>query len=282
MGSTPSIAVTGSTGALGSLVAHRLAHRGIAQRLLARTPSKAPELPEAEVRQFDYADQSASAEALEGIEVLFMVSVPEGPQRMDLHRAFIDAASKAGVTQVVYTSFTAAAPDALFTLAREHHATEQYLKESGMRWTFLRDSFYQDLMPHLAGRDGVIRGPAGEGRFVPVARADVARSAAAVLADPAEHAGATYELTGPQSLDMADVARILSGAGGKQIVFHNETIEEAYASRAVFGAPDWQLDAWVSTYTAIASDAMSQVSNHVEIITGTPPMSLGEFLRTAG
>ncbi|WP_322787548.1 NAD(P)H-binding protein [Glutamicibacter mysorens] len=177
---------------------------------------------------------------------------------------------------------SAAAPDALFTLAREHHATEQYLKESGMRWTFLRDSFYQDLMPHLAGQDGVIRGPAGEGRFVPVARADVARSAAAVLADPAEHAGATYELTGPQSLDMADVARILSGAGGKQILFHNETIEEAYASRAVFGAPDWQLDAWVSTYTAIASDAMSQVGNHVEIITGTPPMSLGEFLRTAG
>lgn len=201
---------------------------------------------------------------------------------MDLHRAFIDAASKAGVTQVVYTSFAAAAPDALFTLAREHHATEQYLKESGMRWTFLRDSFYQDLMPHLAGQDGVIRGPAGDGRFVPVARADVARSAAAVLADPAEHAGTTYELTGPQSLDMADVARILSEAGGKQIVFHNETIEEAYASCAVFGAPDWQLDAWVSTYTAIASDAMSQVSNHVENITGTPPMPLGEFLRTAG
>ncbi len=105
MGSMPSIAVTGSTGALGSLVAHQLAHRGIAQRLLARTPSKAPELPEAEVRQFDYADQSASAEALDGVEVLFMVSAPEGAQRMDLHRAFIDAASKAGVKQVIYTSF---------------------------------------------------------------------------------------------------------------------------------------------------------------------------------
>ncbi len=201
---------------------------------------------------------------------------------MDLHRAFIDAASKAGVTHVVYTSFSAASPDAQFTLSREHHATEQYLKDSGMRWTFLRDSFYQNLMPHLAGQDGIIRGPAGEGRFVPVARADVARSAAAVLADPAEHAGATYELTGPQSLDMADVARILSEAGGQRIVFHNETIEEAYASRAVFGAPVWQLDAWVSTYTAIASNAMSKVSNHVEIITGTPPISLEEYLRTAG
>ena len=67
IGSTPSIAVTGSTGALGSLVAHRLAHRGITQRLLARTPPKAPDLPEAEVWQFDYAYQSASAEALDGV-----------------------------------------------------------------------------------------------------------------------------------------------------------------------------------------------------------------------
>ncbi|MEU5839217.1 SDR family oxidoreductase [Streptomyces diacarni] len=281
MGATPSIAVTGSTGALGSLVAHQLAHRGIAPRLLARTPSKAPGLPLAEVRQFDYDDQSASAEALDGAEVLFMVSAPEGPQRMDLHRSFVDAASKAGVKHVVYTSFSAAAPEAQFTLAREHYATEQYLEDSGMRWTFLRDSFYQDLMPHLAGQDGVIRGPAGEGRFVPVARADVARAAAAVLADPAEHASATYELTGPQSLDLADVARILSEAGDQRIVFHNETIDEAYASRAAFEAPDWQLDAWVSTYTAIASNAMSKVSNHVEIITGTPPISLEEYLRTA-
>lgn len=281
MGATPSIAVTGSTGALGSLVAHQLAHRGIAPRLLARTPSKAPGLPLAEVRQFDYDDQSASAEALDGAEVLFMVSAPEGPQRMDLHRSFVDAASKAGVKHVVYTSFSAAAPEAQFTLAREHYATEQYLEDSGMRWTFLRDSFYQDLMPHLAGQDGVIRGPAGEGRFVPVARADVARTAAAVLADPAEHASATYELTGPQSLDLADVARILSEAGDQRIVFHNETIDEAYASRAAFEAPDWQLDAWVSTYTAIASNAMSKVSNHVEIITGTPPISLEEYLRTA-
>ncbi|MGO2080176.1 NAD(P)H-binding protein [Glutamicibacter arilaitensis] len=186
MRSTPSIAVTGSNGALGSLVARDLAHLGIAQRLLARTPSKAPDLPDAEVRQFDYGDQSASAEVLDGVEVLFMVSAPEGPRRMDLHRAFIDAASKAGVKHVVYTSFSAASPDAQFTLAREHHATEQYLEDSGVRWTFLRDSFYQDLMPDLAGQDGIIRGPAGEGRFVPVARADVARTAAAVLADPAD------------------------------------------------------------------------------------------------
>ena len=208
---------------------------------------------------------------------------------MDLHRAFIDAASKAGVKHVVYTSFSAASPDAQFTLSREHHATEQYLKDSRMRWTFLRDSFYQNLMPHLAGQDGIIRGPAGEGRFVPAARADVARTAAgvartsaAVLADPEAHASSTYELTGPQSLDLADVARILSVAGGQRIVFHNETIEEAYASRAAFGAPVWQLGAWVSTYTAIASNAMSKVSNHVEIITGTPPISLEEYLRTAG
>ena len=75
------------------------------------------------------------------------------------------------------------------------------------------------------------------------------------------------------------MARILSEAGGQRIVFHNETIEEAYASRAAFGAPDWQLDAWVSTYTAIASNAMAKVSDHIEIITGTAPMSFQDYLR---
>lgn len=57
-------------------MAHQLAQREIAQRLLARTPSKAPDLPQAEVRQFDYADQASSREALDGVEVLFMVSAP--------------------------------------------------------------------------------------------------------------------------------------------------------------------------------------------------------------
>ena len=101
----------------------------------------------------------------------------------------------------------------------------------------------------MVGDDGVLRGPAGEGRVAAVARADVARAAAAVLLDSDEHAGATYDLTGPEALTLGEVAQILSEETGREVRFHDETVEEAYASRRRWEAPHWQYDAWVSTYT---------------------------------
>ena len=281
----PTIAVTGATGHIGGLVAAHLDTAGRAQRLLVRDPAS-PRLPQlgsvTEVARIDYANQDLSQAALQGVEVLFMVSAHESPTRTAEHAAFIDAAAAAGVRHVVYTSFAAAAPDAAFTLARDHYATEEHLKASGMAWTFLRDTFYIDFMEQLVGTDGVIRGPAGSGRCAIVARADVARVAATVLLDPDAHTGNTYDLTGPQALSLADVARIINDVRGRTVTFHDETIEEAYASRAPYGAPPWQLDAWVSTYTAIASNVMADPTDAVEQITGTPPMSLEDFLRYHG
>lgn len=153
----------------------------------------------------------------------------------------------------------AAAPDATFTLARDHYVTEQYIKACGMAWIFLRDSFYIDFMKALVGDDGVIHGPAGDGRCAVVAHVDVARTAAAVLTDPAAHAGHSYDLTGPQALSLAGVAATIARARGRAESFVDQTVDEAYASRASFGAPDWQADAWVSTHTAITSGVMAPV-----------------------
>lgn len=274
----PVIAVTGCTGAVGGSVARLLAESGASLRLLARSPDRAPTLPGADVRRSDYADPASSVAALEGVDVVFMVSAHESADRVDQHRAFIDAAARAGVRHVVYTSFHAAGPDAVFTLARDHGATEEHLRGSGLDWTFLRDSFYLDFAPHLVGEDGIIRGPAGQGRYAPVARADVARCAAAVLQDPEPHRGATYELTGRESLTMAEVATAITAATGSDVRFHDETVEEAYASRASYGAPEWQVDAWVSTYTSIASGEQDVVSRDVLRLTGREPLTLGELL----
>ena len=278
----PVIAVTGCTGVVGGSVARLLAESGASQRLLARSPDRAPSLPGAEVRASQYADAVSSGAALEGVDVLFMVSAHETADRVDQHRAFIDAAARAGVRHVVYTSFHAAAPDAVFTLARDHGATEEHLRAAGLDWTFLRDSFYLDFAPHLVGDDGVIRGPAGRGRYAPVARADVARCAAAVLRDPEGHRGRTYELTGRESLTMAEVAPAIAAATGSDVSFHDETVEEAYASRAVYGAPAWEVDAWVSTYTSIASGEQDVVSGDVLDLTGRVPLTLAEHLAAEG
>lgn len=225
-----------------------------------------------------YNDQTAVNDALIGVEILFMVSASESADRLDQHRTFVDAAVAAGVQHVVYTSFVAAAPDAIFTLARDHYLTEEHIKASGMAWTFLRDSFYIDFMEALVGDDDVIRGPAGEGSCAIVARADVARTAAAVLSNPSHHRSRTYDLTGPEALSLAQVADVISRVRGRSVTYQDETINEAYASRAVFNAPAWQLDAWVSTYTAIASGIMAATSDAIHAITGTAPRSLEEHL----
>src|SRR6478735_9487199 len=203
------------------MVARQLAASGFAQRLLVRDAARAPQLDDAHPLVCSYGDGAASRQALDGAKVLFMVSAAEAEDRLQQHYAFVDAAAAAGVEHVVYTSFYGAAPDATFTLARDHYATEERIKASGMAYTFLRDNFYLDFLPLLAGDDGVIRGPAGTGVMAAVARADVARSALTVLRDPALHVGRTYDLTGPEDISLPRAAHILSAGTGRNITFHN-------------------------------------------------------------
>jgi len=279
--SGPALAVTGVTGALGGMVSRALADAGVPQRMLARTPSKAPALPDATVVEFDYADRSACETALSGVQTLFFVSGREDEHRLAHHRAVVDAAAAAGVQHIVYTSFVGASPTSTFTLGRDHFATEQFIEASGVAYTFLRDSFYQDLLPYFVGNDGILRGPAGHGRAAFVARADVARVATAVLQDPEAHAGRTYDLTGPEALTLYEVATLLTTGLRRSVSYVDETVPEAYASRAHYGAPDWQVDAWVSTYTAIRAGELEPVSGDVEALTGRPATSLAQLLVTA-
>ncbi len=276
------VAVTGVTGAIGGAVARQLADAGLPQRLLARTPSRPPDLADATVHEVTYGDRAATLRALTGVEILLMVSAAEDEHRLAQHVAFVDAAAEAGVRHVVYTSFQGAAPDATFTLARDHHATEDRIRASGMAWTFLRDAFYIDFVSQLVGDDGVIRGPAGGGRVAAVTRADVAQVAATILRDPESHAGATYELTVPEELTMAEIAATVAAARQRTVTYRDAHLEEARASRAVWQAPEWQLDAWSSTYTAMAAGEMAHVSGDVERVLGRRPVSLAEFLASEG
>jgi uncharacterized protein YbjT (DUF2867 family) len=274
----PALGVTGSTGWLGGLVARELSARTIPQRLLVRDLGRAPQLAGAVPMTCAYADRSGNAQALAGVDTLFMVSASENAERIDEHRAFVDAAAAAGVRHLVYISFAGAAPDATFTLARDHFATEEHIKGSGMAWTFLRDNLYLEFLEHMAGPDGVIRGPAGDGRAAVVAHADIARAATAVLLEPDAHAGMTYTLTGPEALSVSEAAALATEVTGRPFTFHDETVEEAYRSRAAYGAPDWQVDAWVSTYTAIRAGELAEVTGDVERLTGRRPLSLREYL----
>jgi uncharacterized protein YbjT (DUF2867 family) len=280
MTSSPApLAVTGSSGQLGGRIARRLAAAGVPQRLVVRDPARAPELAGSTVAVASYDDAAAVRAALAGTPVVLMVSAAEHPDRLGQHRTFVDAAAEAGVEHLVYVSFLGAAPDATFTLARDHWATEEHIRARGLRATFLRDSLYADFLPQLVGEDGVIRGPAAEGRVAAVAQDDIADAAVAVLRDPAPHAGATYDLTGPAALTLAAAAATISAVTGREVRYSPETLEEARASRASYGAPGWQVDAWVSTYTAIAAGELATVSTAVPELTGHPARTLTEVLR---
>lgn len=273
------IVVSGATGQIGGRVARLLDATGVRQRLIVRDPTRAPDVTHVEVATIgSYRDTDGVRKALDDAGPVLMVSAQESEDRLDQHRAFIDAAAASGVPHLVYTSYYGARPEALFSHGRLHAATEAHLRASGVPFTILRDNLYLDFLPDLAGADGVIRGPGGSGAVSAVARDDVAEVASVVLQHPADHVGKTYDLTGPEELTLAEIAARLTGLTGRDISYRDETMDEALASRASYGAPDWLVEAWISTYTAIAAGEMAGVTRDVEAITGHPPLSLAELL----
>ncbi len=274
------LAVTGSTGALGGRIARALADLGIAQRLIVRDAGRAPRLDGAEVREVPggYADPAGFRAALEGVGTLFLVSAEEAPDRVAQHKNAVEAAAAAGVERIVYTSFLGAAPDSTFLLGRDHWATEEAIRAAGVAFTFLRDSFYMDVVPIFSGPGRTFRGPAGDGRLAPVSRDDVAAVAVQVLATPGAHDDRAYDLTGPELFSLAEAAERLTTYTGEPYSYVEETDEEAWESRRPYGAPDWMVAGWISTYTAIADGSLDRVSGDVEAVTGRPPLTLEQTL----
>jgi NAD(P)H dehydrogenase (quinone) len=272
------IAVCGATGELGGRVAARLSERGERIRMIVRDPARAPELERAQVAvAAGYHDTDEMTVALRGAGTVFLVSGRESPNRLEEHQSAVDAAVAAGVKRIVYTSFANASPDTAFTLGRQHHATEEYIRATGLDYTFLRDNLYLDFVPFFASPEGVIAGPAGDGAAAFVARDDVADVAVAVLT-AAGHEEQAYTLTGGSAMTLTEAAAVLAAVTGREVVYKAETIEEAYASRAHFGAPDWEVEGWVSSYVALARGELEPVSDCVEQLAGHPPLTLPDLL----
>ena len=135
-----------------------------------------------------------------------------------------------------------------------------------------------DFIPAMVGADGVIRGPAGDGRLSAILRDDVAAAVAVVLTS-AGHDGRSYDLTGPAAFSLSEAAELMSRATVKPIVFQNETDAEAFASRAVFGAPEFEVRGWVSSYWAIRDGSLESASADVRSLTGREPVSLAEYVQ---
>ena len=274
----PKIAVTGVTGNLGGMVSRLCKKNGIEVRNLARNVEKAEKLGFSNVFKSSYDKLEDTVKSLEGIEVLFMVSGSENPNRVQQHKDFIDAAKIAGVSHIIYLSFYNASKNSIFTLGRDHYATEEYIKENGFKYTFLRDNFYADFFVDLCREYGEIKGPAGNGKVSAVVRSDVSEVAVKILENPGKWENQTLNMTGPEELSMTEIVKAVSEYLGKEIKYIEETVEEAYESRKIWKAEQWEYDSWVSTYTAIAENEQSGISNDIEKVLGRKATSLVEYL----
>jgi NAD(P)H dehydrogenase (quinone) len=280
------IGVTGATGALGRRVVDRLAAADdVRLRLVVRDAARAPRVPGAEVTENPggYRDPRVLRAALDGVHTLYLVSAAEAEDRLRQHIGAVEAAAAAGVQRIVYTSFVGARPDAVFTLVRQHAATEAAIAATGVRHTFLRHSMYADFVPFFATLENgraVIAAPAGEGRTGFVSRDDLADVAAAVLLrDDGDLDGAALDVTGPEALSMAEAAAVLEEVTGSPTEYRQQTVEEAWATRRPSGHPDWEIEGWVTSYLAIAAGELSSVTDVVPRLTGHPARTVAEQLR---
>jgi uncharacterized protein YbjT (DUF2867 family) len=216
-------AVSRASGALGGRVATRLASLGHGQRLIVRNIDRAPDLPGAKAAQASCEEPEAMRRALDGVGTFFMVSAGEAADRVRQHGAAVDAAVAAVVERILHLSFINAAPEATFTFARGHSHTEEHVRgrpAPHVSW----DNMYLDFLPTLAGTDGVIRGPAGNGRLGAVARDDIADVDVAVLLGDA-HDGQTYGATGSEAITLQQAAQELSRVTGRNVTYRPETID---------------------------------------------------------
>lgn len=238
-----SIAITAATGRYGRQAIDALLSRGVsANQVIAvgRNPEKLAELSGLGVttRQADYGDPAALDAALTGVDRLLFVSGSEVGKRMQQHRNVVDAAVRAGVGLIAYTSAPKADTSALL-VARDHNATEAYIRESGLPFVFLRNSWYMANYTDMAAayvQNGTVPGAAGDGRVSAATHADYADAAAAVLTTSG-HENKIYELGGNTSFTMAEFAHALSEASSTNVVYKDLTKEDYLAELQGFGLP---------------------------------------------
>ena len=274
------VLVTGATGMVGRDVAKQLSRKGPAVRAGVRDQMKARKQfgDEIDLVPFDFQDVASFGRALDGVEKVFLLP-PLMPNQVELTNAFVNAAKRVGVRHVVKLSAIGADAAPPYTFGKWHAANEQHIRQSGLGFTFLRpNSFMQNFITYFPPGDGAIYLPWGNGTASFVDTRDVASVAADVLTNDG-HEGKTYTLTGPTALGIADVARILAGAAGRDINYVD--VPEAAARNGMLqaGIPKWQVDGIMELHAINKENRWSDVTSDVEKVTGKPATDFAQFAR---
>ncbi|UOQ68897.1 SDR family oxidoreductase [Hymenobacter volaticus] len=277
------IAITGATGQLGRLVIEKLKATAPADQIVAlvRTPAKAADLG-VETREADYSQPATLEAALAGVDTLLLISSSEVGQRITQHRNVIEAAKKAGVQRIVYTSVLHADNSPL-SLAEEHRATEADLKSSGVVYTLLRNGWYTENYTgsvHGSVAGGALLGSAKDGKISSATRADFADAAVAVLTGQG-HENKTYELAGDESYTLTELAAEISRQTGKDIPYRNLPVADYAAALASFGIPEGFAHGIASWDANAAAGALFDDSHQLSQLIGRPTTPLSTAVADA-
>jgi NAD(P)H dehydrogenase (quinone) len=280
------IVVTGATGQLGRLVIQALLAKVPASHIVAavRQPERAADLAAlgVQVRQADYTQPATLDAAFAGAEKVLLISSSEVGQRAPQHRNVIEAAQRAGVALLAYTSVLHADTSPL-GLAAEHQATEAMLRTAGLPYVLLRNGWYTEnylasIPPAL--QHGAFIGSAGAGRIASAARADYAAAAAEVLTQP-DQAGKVYELAGDTSYTLAEFAAELSLQSGKTIPYVD--LPEAEFKGALVGAglPEPLAALLADSDAGAAKGALFDDQHQLSALIGRPTTALAALIKAA-
>ncbi|MEV7175432.1 SDR family oxidoreductase [Kitasatospora sp. NPDC093679] len=282
------IVVTGATGKLGRRTVERLLERVPADHLgvSVRDPRRAQDLADrgVRVRQGDFDDPTSLVHSFEGAEQLLLVSLDRtGEECVAGHRAAIDAAVKAGVGRILYTSQMGAAHDSRFQACRDHARTEDLLRATGLPWTALRNGFYTAsalLFLESARRTGDIALPA-DGPVAWTGHDDLAEATAAILADEGRFEGPTPPLTGAAALDFDAVAEIATRAAGRPFT-RTVVPDDAFREQALaHGAPAPIADLMLSIFAAARNGEFTTTDPTLAELIGREPATFRTLLEHA-
>ncbi|SMF71138.1 NAD(P)H dehydrogenase (quinone) [Xaviernesmea oryzae] len=279
--------VTGAAGQLGRAVLHHLLETSKVAPgnivAVSRNPEKLSEFADKgiETRAAHFDDEAGLVKAFTGVDRVLIVSTDElatPGKRLTQHRTAVSAAAKAGVGHIVYTSMPN--PDrSLVSFAPDHLGTEEAIKASGISYTILRNSWYDDnylmSMPHNL-QAGTWYTATGSGKVANITRDDCARAAAAALADPP--AGSRIlTLTGPESLAAEEIAARASKATGKPLDVVHVTDEQLTHGLTGAGLPDFVVKMLVSADANIRAGNFDLVTDDFEQLTGAKPQDLAAY-----
>ncbi|XKK63639.1 SDR family oxidoreductase [Streptomyces sp. ARC32] len=280
-----SIVATGATGHLGRHVVRQLLEKVPADRVTAvvRDRDKAADLADRGVR-LAVADYN-SPETFDGLfaagdRVLLISGNEFDKGRVRQHTVVIDAAKKAGVALLAYTS----APESLrAALADDHRATEEVLVGSGVPYVLLRNGWYHEnyteqLAPVL--EHGAVVQAAGEGRVSSASRADYAAAAVAVLTGEG-HENTAYELGGDEAWSFAEYAAELSRQTGREIAYRPVSVEAYTGILTGAGVPGPLADVFAGVDAAIAKGELVVSTGDLSRLAGRPTTPLAEAVTAA-